>query len=219
MTRPRILKIAMALLAIIALTAVVLVLVNPFSSATRHPAFLNSTWGMSPKEVQSKLGLPIYSGVVDWSDVLLSDTLSKSIANHTQFSTFALDNSEFSLWNYRTMVYFNFFDNRLYEYTVSLSSEDSTKLDSTIVSQLTSKYGPPRDAQRSEWHSSSVRVKYAILHWGPWDRYRTDLPQKMKESKPNVFDQFDFQALVRVTYIPLEDEIKEAAKQEGRRIF
>ena len=232
MTRPRILTIVIASSILIVAAAITIIVIRPFSNATRHPALLGATWGMSRAEVEKALGLSLSNDLPE----PYFDILDRPIARHDRFSSFGISTSKFRLWNYETTVYFNFFDNKLYEYVVQLTSVDSASLDSTIVSQLSSKYGHTEDSLKAKSSAND------FLHEGQWNSDLVRADYWMVKEKPTQFDPsaanpynptvpFNpdeyfrrkgvncFVARVRVTYLPIEREINKIATEEKKKIF
>ena len=238
-------KVGIPLLVALALVMAIILLVNPFSNATRHPALLSSTWGMSPTEVEKALGVSLSKDLAEpWFDVI-----ERPIANRNRFASFGISTSQFTLWNLQTTVYFNFFDDKLYQYVVQLTSTDSLSLDSIITSQLSSKYGPPHHSEKPRWHSDLARVEYWMISWRPTAQIDfRPLQPNLKRLPRKKFDpstarplvgtiengyyfrggdpsdesnwiKISYRGIVRVTYLPIEDQIKDIAKEEKKKIF
>jgi len=180
---------------------------------------------MSRAEVEEALGVALSEDVAE----PFFDILERPLANRDRFSSFGISTSKFTLWNYKTTVYFNFFDNKLWEYKVELTSVDSARLDSTIVSHLSSKYGHTEDSLKAkssaidflhqgEWNSDLVRAEYWMVREEP-PQLDPSTAKPYSPTAPFNPDEYDFVARVRVTYLPIEREINEIATKEKRKIF
>ena len=178
-----------------------------FSTGTKEKAFLNTTWRMSPKEVERATGWPLFELLErdKYLSQLMHELFSPPVMDKNRYQD--LKQSNISLWGHDAEVEYSFFDHKLYEYFISMKSGSALK-DSghkAILTALEARFGvaqPDRKEQRDiiyayKWESSRERVTY-------W----------MTQESDNAYV-----ARIRVTHLPSMSEIEQIVKDEQRNYF
>lgn len=171
-----------------------------YSIDTKERAFINTTWEMSPHEVQKANNVNLtpapdqdkyeYPRVINMERYKLLD-----------------QTKHITLWSFETKVEYAFFDEKLFECTMLLEGHDLNKMHKKITSALTEEYGDGVAEDNKiylhsmHWETTSVRVRYWLLE---------------KEDKGNVKL---FLAGVRISYKPMHEIISKISLKEHKKLF
>jgi hypothetical protein len=171
----------------------------PYSTGISEKAFLNSTWYMSPNEISRS-----NDAILNNENNPLSDLFAPPVVDRERYTELVQTN--ISLWGENAEVTYRFFDNKLFEYLITL--EGGTLLRDAhpeITKALGERLGVahPRPSKRDDtvhslsWESPSQRAEYWMLN-------------KKEEG---------FFVGIKVTYIPAASEIEAIIKQEKESYF
>jgi len=110
-------------------------------SGTKERAFINTTWEMSPKEVQRANNTNLIPP--EWTLFNLPNQGKYVYPKVIRMERYKLleQKERITLWGFETAVKYAFFDEKLFEYTVFLEGYNSSKMHKKITSALTEKYG------------------------------------------------------------------------------
>src|SRR6266446_6724451 len=124
-----------------------------FATGTKEKAFLNTTWRMSPKEVERATGLTLLEMTDDERKMnhLLRDLYGPHIMNKNRFRE--LKQKNLSLWGMDAEVEYSFFDNQLYRCFILMKSGSALKdLHKTILTALEVRFGVAQDDKEKAGH-------------------------------------------------------------------
>ncbi len=174
-----------------------------YSTGTDIKAFLNSTWEMSPNEInrvnETTLQKPNTSFIR-----FLPDAGIPHILKRDRYHT--LEQIDINIWGNSAKVEYGFFDNKLFQYSLSVTaySDDYNKISNNIINQLENKYGKGKSIKHKyflvklEWITDILKIEYWI--------YKND-----KENKYSINVQYE--------YIPMLNKIGEISEREIEKIF
>jgi hypothetical protein len=170
-----------------------------YAKGTKDKAFLNSTWKMTPKEIERA------------NNTFLSETtnvfsllFAPEITNKKRFKE--LVQEDLYLWGEKAKVKYEFFDNMLYEYYVSLTAYNLEKTHKEIFQTLRTKFGTNKEIKDKredliyyfEWESDKQKVSYWIGK------------NKEKDS---------YYVGIKALYQPFYRQIEELVKKEKQEYF
>lgn len=158
-------------------------------------AILNSTWNMSFKEVERANKIKLKKGISFASfDAGLNKLLdlNRITAKKTE---------DFNLWAFNSELNYDFFDNRLFRYSLIGEVYNSAEFDSIAVTNLKKKYGE--------------MLKGGMQYGGSF----------LKDSVSVEYSQFDIENekehrfLIKVTFLPIFNEITKKSENEQNSIL
>jgi hypothetical protein len=132
-----------------------------FATGTKEKAFLNTTWSMSPNEIARATGLPLLlprnEKVAELSRLLFFP----HVMDKKRFQE--MEQRDFHLWGHTAEVTYYFFDHKLYEYLVSITS-GTALLDSqkAIMTALEARAGV---AQPDKKRRPEILYAYKSILW------------------------------------------------------
>lgn len=187
-----------------------------YSTGTSNKAFMNSTWQMSPKEIErankTKLtniwqGGTNYTG--DKKDLYFDISARRekiffpevvyNLTDKRRLKTFSSSHTPY-LWNIRTSVQYHFFDNKLLSYSLHFK-EIRQQEEKLILEHLRNQFGDYKYFKSIEY---GERVKN--YEW------KNNI-QTIKLETKNKYSNIKF------TYNPIIDEIREIAEEEKKALF
>ncbi|MFC1885363.1 hypothetical protein ACFL2O_11395 [Thermodesulfobacteriota bacterium] len=167
-----------------------------YATGTSDKAFLNSTWKMSPQEIERANDTSLKPG--------LPPLFTPEIAEIERFKT--LSQINLHLFGYPAKVAYTFFDNMLYEYYIILHTSDLEKPHKEILATLTKQFGETKkiDKKRSD-------IIFSFL----WDTEKQSISYWLGKSEGTE----KYFTVIRAIYKPYYKQIKEFAKNEKERYF
>lgn len=163
-------------------------------------ALLNSRWGMSPSDIEHA------NHTLLETDELrgLSLLFEPPVLDQNRFKF--LKSSDTNLFGKQTTAYYTFFDDQLYRYIVIINISNKQLADDEILPLLISKYGKAKASQingddeieKYEWITKDQEISYSLYY-------------KKTENK--------YEAVIRVKYIPIYNEINDIVKIERKSYF
>jgi hypothetical protein len=176
-----------------------------YASGTGHKAFFNSTWKMSPREIERANNIKLSKSSRFSKLFSVISTGVPEVADNKRFKVL-FNKGGIDLWGYSTKVNYIFFDNMLYAYIVNLkvySLEEHKK----ILSTLRDQFGEgTTDKEKSKpivfsfnWETEEQTISYSF-----WE--------KDEESE-------SYRVNIRSVYKPLLSDINKIASDEESSYF
>jgi len=168
----------------------------PYATGTSEKAFLNATWKMSPQEIEradNAILLPYTDHFTKFGPQVLD---TKRL---TEFKR-----SDLMLWGQPAEVMYSFFDDRLYDYYISLKTYDTVQPLQEAIESLTHQFGQPKDTT-TEW-----QAKYF-----EWHTERQDVSCWLNQKDPDGSSHIG----VRASHKPFQHEINEIVAAEKKKYF
>ncbi len=171
----------------------------PYSTGSREKAFLNSTWGMQPAEIERANSTKLQRSD-EWA--FLRILTYPTFLSKERYRSLA--QSDMNIWGHEARVEYGFFDDKLFTYTVLLEAYDLSQLKKEIQSQMAEKYGTVIDTTEDahlasgKWKQGDIRAAYWV----------TDNAGSKKLNCGILFD-----------YMPMIRQIETASAQEKKRLF
>ena len=178
-----------------------------FATGTKEKAFLNTTWRMSPKEVERATGLTLLEMTDDERKMnqLFHDLYGPHIMNKNRFQE--LKQKNLFLWGMDAEVEYSFFDNQLYRCFILMKSGSALKdLHKTILTALEVRFGVSQDGKEKnrpdiiysyKWGTNHEEATYWITQEG----------------------EISYFGRITISYLPLMSEIEQVVKDEQHKYF
>ena len=206
-------------------------------------AFLNTVWGMSQSEVEKANKNKLESAPYYFRGLQDMEGSSLYITNVDRFKNKV--DSNLQLWGHSSKVVYEFFDDKLFQFTVELSGNNSKQLDSLIINNISKEYGKsivgagPESSFKFEryWQTDKILVHYWLIE-------SEDLINKNKIKSEDLFKKDKIKsedskglrvihmsemfgppsprplrATVRVKYKPMIEQISKISSEEHSNIF
>ena len=169
-----------------------------YSTGINEKAFLNSQWLMSPNEIKRANSASLTAPEIEifWGD--------PDVINRERYSAFVQKN--LNLWGYGAEVEYLFFDNKLYEYYISINVYEIKKIRKEILVALQEKYGEQVKVKKMsvhlideyDWNTENRKIRFWIGKSNKKKRYHIG---------------------VRTTYLPFYKKLEEIADSEKKNYF
>jgi len=118
-----------------------------YSTGTNEKAFLNSTWKMSPKEIERANKTNLSYSYSDNDFLIKKFSGFPMILNMNRYSKYI--QKDVLLWGESDIyVSYHFFDNMLFEYHINLENYSFEQIPSDIILTLRSKFGNEKKATK-----------------------------------------------------------------------
>jgi len=173
---------------------------NLIYSISSEKAILNATWGMSPNEVEKANNAVLSRHELHNIFILVTPDVSEK----NRFK-FLVQKNRF-LFGREAEISYDFFDNKLYRYVVSLNINNKGKAENNILGVIRSKHG---DGQKTKKTSDDELCSYK------WITKKQIVSYSLYKNKKNE----GYKVIIRAIFIPLDKEIKEIAKDEKASYF
>lgn len=157
-----------------------------YSTGTKHKAFLNSTWEMSPREIERANSTKLSSSK-------LPLLFGPELIAQNRFKELSHDNV--SLWGSRVKIGYTFFDNMLYKYYVSLDVVDLDESQKEILATLRKMFGEGRKGKK---------VRKDTMYCFEWDTKK----QSLSYWSGKLEKEYLYSITIKAVYKPLYDQIK-----------
>jgi len=108
-----------------------------YATGSNEKAFLNSTWKMSPKEIER----------ANKTSLIPDNRTNVSAHDFVDDERYKYKVSKANLWGRDAKIYYLFFDNKLYEYEIRIEKYYITKLPDVIVGSLRDRFGTEDEAK------------------------------------------------------------------------
>ncbi|MBI1803523.1 MAG: hypothetical protein HY033_12840 [Ignavibacteriae bacterium] len=185
-----------------------------YATGTSEKAFLNSTWEMSQQEVERANGKLLTNPQYDLSGLGKPETID--------FERYKMKSmSDMRLWGIFCKVDYEFFDDKLFEYTIYFTDVHNREyLDSIITSNISKKYGSSESMQGSRhlierhWNAEKVSIKYWLYEINS-DHESESVPPP----SPGSDLEKSYSAGIRITYKPMIEQTKALVDEEQKKIF
>ena len=173
-----------------------------YATGTKSKAFINSTWEMSPQEIErsNKIKLqPVKYDLLPISPLYEDDY--PAVFNSKRYKT--LFNEDLKLWGFPARIEYAFFDNKLFEYTIIIKTYDHQKINNLIYSSISKKYKLIEDPKKPNyiksqfWKNNDIKIYYWL---------------SQKEDKLYV-------AGLKFSYLPMFGKMKAISLKEQEEIF
>jgi len=171
-----------------------------YATGTKDKAFLNATWRMSRNEVERANNASLTPNDKLW--VLMDAPSVMDLKRYMQ-----LVRKDVMLWGHSAEIAYSFFDNKLYEYYISLTVYDLDKSPDEIRSTLEQQFG--------KGQPDSVGGPNLLLNL-KWETPKQHLTMWMGSNEGN---NSGYYVGVRATYKPGSEEIDRAVKAEKKSYF
>jgi hypothetical protein len=168
-----------------------------YATGTKDKAFLNTTWKMSPREIERANKTSLSS-----SESLLLFT--PEVTNKSRFKALVQKNAY--LWGRLVQVEYSFFDDMLYEYYISLTAYDLEKPHNEILATLTEEFGVGKEIEEK---------RADLIHSHEWDTEKQLISYWMGKNEGEKF----FYIGIRAVNKPFYKNIEEIAKNERKVYF
>lgn len=198
---------------------------NTKSVATKEKAFLNSTWKMSPKEIEraNKTYLkPINKGIYVFHDIIDKDRFT------------VLEGKNISLWRRNAKIQYKFFDNKLYAYYIGIENYYLSKLPDEIVDSLRGRFGTEKEAmlcntpcvliqlnRKEEDILMDITGKDLIIP--EYDIIDISYKWNTESQSINLYysnsEEQRYNVAINVEYLPFINQIKKISKKEKEKYF
>jgi len=192
---------------------------NTKSAATKDKAFLNSTWKMSPNEIQKATGLKL----IEVNNKFLLDNDLPDIFDTSRFKRMK-HSDPIELYGIDTHVTFYFFDNKLFQYNIYADDFHETSIYDIFYNNVQAKFG---DALKTEakkftininWKSNNQNVRYIFPRTGQTD---FEIANNMIVDTKNPLSSNMIEGFLDITfeYLPFIVEINKISKGEKEEYF
>ena len=168
-----------------------------YATGTSDKAFLNATWKMSPQEIERA-----NKAVLSLSDLPILFT--PEVIDQNRFKT--LIQKDLFLWGHTSQVHYEFFDNMLYEYRVSLTAFDLEKPHKEILEMLRAQFGQEKEAEKR---------RVDIIYSFEWATEKQEISYWMGHNE----DGKSYYVFVKARYKPFYAYIEAIAKNEKKSYF
>jgi hypothetical protein len=170
-----------------------------YATGLDEKAFLNSTWLMSPKEIERANNT--FLSKSDMLDFFLPD-----VTDITRFTTRIQD--DVYLWGHRAKVEYMFFDDMLYKYYIPLTVYTYSKetLHEEILKTLRRRFGKEKEVERK---TKNMNYKCS---WEADNQIITYYMGKYKKKNSYFVN-------INAEYRPFYKQIKEIAKKDKTNYF
>lgn len=173
-----------------------------YSTGTSEKAFLDSTWEMSPREIERANNTVLKPPRFDFRGISYADDPYPRVINMKRYKS--LVQNGLDLWSHSANVNYGFFDDKLFTYVVEISvyRDQVNQLNKIIISKISEKYGQFQKQEnktyyiQGTWNKTPVKVYYWIYE---------------SENK--------FSAHIRFDYTPIIEHIGIISKSEQDRLF
>jgi len=170
-----------------------------YASGTSEKAFLNTTWKMSPKEIERA-----NKSRLTKSTSIFLDLFAPSVVNKQRFTEFFQEN--IGLWGHSAKVNYFFFDNQLYEYYIWLENINPNSMHTTIFETLENRLGVGKEEEKKGTD---------FIHFFSWDTDKQHVEYWMGMSKGTE----SYYVGIRTSYKPFLAEIRKLIKEERKKYF
>ena len=175
-----------------------------FATGTKEKAFLNTTWSMSPNEIRRATGMPLLFSRNERLWERYRELFGPHVMDKKRFQE--MEQRDFYLWGHIAEVTYHFFDHKLYEYFVSITS-GTALLDShkAIMTALEARAGvaQPDKKERPE-----------ILYAYKWESSRERIQYRVSRDSDTAYT-----AGIRVTHVASMSEIERIVREEQNTYF
>lgn len=198
----------LGIVAVIVLTSICGVFLNAYlsnnsllmySTGNGEKAFLKATWKMSPREIERANNVSLSKPDID-----VGNLFAPEVTNRGRYTS--LTHKDVFLWGYIAEVEYDFFDNMLYQYHVSLTAYDLEKPHKEIIESLRTQFGEGKDSDKK---------RADIIYSHDWETEKQTISYWMgkNEGKENYF------VGISAKYKPFYKQIEEIAKTEKKGYF
>jgi hypothetical protein len=174
-----------------------------YATGTTDKAFLNTTWKMSPLEIERAN----HTTLSQYDDVFLllggSEIMDKK--NKKRFTEYV--QKDVSLWGYPVELHYLFFDRLLYEYYISLTAYEPDRPMKDVVNTLQQQFGTGKPMPEM--------LGTNFISYFQWQTPKQKLYCWLgtKDEKGN------YNVGIRVDYEPLVKRMDDIAKSEKKKYF
>ena len=169
-------------------------------NTTNNKAILNASWGMSPSQVK----MANDTKLTKLNIIPLPGLFAPDISDTRRF-LFLVQNDRM-LFGQHTEIHYDFFDKKLYRYVVFIHIANKVKADNTVLSTKIAEY------------SESIKVKETSSY--EVDSYEWTTKDKMiSYSLYKNNKKAKYKIVIRVTYIPIYNEIQRVVREEIKSYF
>jgi len=178
-----------------------------FATGTKEKAFLNTTWRMSPKEVERASGSSLLEMTDDERELdhIVRKVYGPHIMNENRFQK--LKQKNFSLWGMDAEAEYSFFDNQLYQCLILLKSGRALMdLHKTILTALEVRFGVAQDDKNKD--------RPDVIYSYKWGSNHESASYWIIQENENSYS-----ARIAVEYLPLMSEIEQVVKDEQHKYF
>jgi hypothetical protein len=176
-----------------------------YATGTGHKAFFNSTWKMSPREIERTNNIMLSKGHKLSLAFALIETDAPNVADMDRYRVL-FSKGDIGVWGHSANVQYLFFDNMLYAYELSLNVYDH-KEHKKILSTLHKRFGEGKVGKErhhsiiysSDWENEEQTVSYSFM-------------EKDEESTTHHVD-------IIAVYKPLHKNIEKIARDEQASYF
>ena len=169
-----------------------------YKTGIEKKAILNSTWNMSSKEIERANNVKLR----DNNMILFFEPVLEMILDHSRISS--KKGEAINLWSYSAELTYDFFDDRLFRYTLMGQAGYPDVFDSVALLNLGIVFGnfiPDSTQYKGKFIKDSVLVEYCQFNIAD----KEDAPE-------NHF-------VIEVSYQPIYYEIIRTAKENQNSIF
>lgn len=173
-----------------------------YSSGTNKQAFLNSTWEMSPPEIQRANDTNLIYPETDWLREFPIFSHYPKILNPNCYKTLIQNN--LNIWGYDCNVNYYFFDERLFSYSLEfeIGRAALNKTTNKITSLISNKHGDYIEKHQDQY------LKHFI-----WKTEDMTVEFKAFDSKN------DLTIWITYEYLPMLQKINEISEKEENQLF
>jgi hypothetical protein len=171
-----------------------------YATGTNDKAFLNTTWKMSPQEIE-RANKTTLSDAPQWH---LDPFTTPEVTNKNRFKI--LTQKDVFLFGHTSEVEFTFFDNMLYEYEISLTAYDLEKPHKEILETLRKQFGEGKEEREK---------RSDIIYSSGWDTEKQTVSYWMGNNE----GEKTFFVHVRAQYKPFFRQIEDVSKNEKKTYF
>lgn len=173
-----------------------------YSTGTSEKAFLDSTWGMAPREIERANNTVLKPPRFDFTGMPYETDPYPRVINMKRYKSLVQNGLDF--WSHSANVKYGFFDDKLFTYVAEIIvyRDQVNQLNETIISKISEKYGQFQKQEnktyyiQGAWNKIPVKVYYWIYE---------------SENKYSVHIRFD--------YKPIIEDMGNISKSEQDKLF
>ncbi len=170
-----------------------------YSTGTSDKAVLNTTWKMSQQEIERANKTTLSAPDID-----LSGLGAPEVINQNRFRELVQKNV--FLWGHISEIKYSFFDNKFYEYYISLTAYEQEHPYKEILETLRSQFGTGKEVEKK---------RADIIHSFEWDTEKQSISYWIMSNE----DKKTYHVGMRAVYKPFYRQIEEIAHSEKKNVF